>query len=340
MTDLDRTDLTVVDVAELSPVDSAFVTLDRLDGQAIRWRRHSGIARNAVERAIKRPKVSRYRAAYEACRDGRSAAAIISHMPRMTAAVSDIGKLMGVRAPHLAFAFNFTELPGAAQRARMRAAFGRIDQFCVYTEFEAGLYADAFGIDPATFRPVRWTQGAPAVAAESGLEITRPYFVAVGGEGRDFATLLAAARQLPQFDFVVIARPSAALAEVPGNVTVRFNLPGPVCWAIAAGAEAVLIPLVGPETCCGHITLVSARMLGLPIVTTASLGTVEYTAGFAGTSVVSHGEADALAGAIRAIGEDRVAARARAAADEVIARSLYDRALWSDYVADFLRRTR
>ena len=331
------TDIVIVDVAELTPVNAEFISLQEFDGRPVLWRRHSGLPENILEHAVKKPRVARYRAAYLAARDSRSAAAVISHLPRMTAAVAELTYMAGNRIPHLAFSFNFTALPGKLQRARMKKAFGRVDQFCVYTDFEREVYADAFDIDPAKFKSVSWAQDTPVIAKGSMPKLAAPYVVAIGGEGRDFSTLVAVAQRLPKTHFVVIARPTAALSNAPANMTVLFNVPGPVCWQIASQAEAVLIPLSGPETCCGHITLVSARLLGLPIVTTASRGTSQYTDGFAGTMVVPHADADAFAGAIETLRENILTVKILAGADQRIAQDIYDRSVWCDYVADFLR---
>lgn len=331
------TDIIVVDVAELTSVDAKFVDLGKVGNRPVSWRRHSALPQNALERAVVRPRLSRYRAAYNAARDSRSAEAIISHLPRMTAAVADLSRIAGSRVPHLAFSFNFTSLPGKLQRVRMVNAFSRVDQFCVYTQFEAGLYADAFDIDPQRFKPVNWTQTTPEVATGVCPQFKSPYVAAVGGEARDFTTLVSVARRLPDLNFVVIARPTAALADAPPNMTILFNIPGPVCWQIAAGAEAVLVPLIGPDTCCGHVTLVSARLLALPIITTASRGTQSYTDGFAGTMVVPHADPDAFAGAILAIRENSAETKAHALADQRRAQLLYDRSIWANYVGDFLK---
>ena len=326
----------IVDVADLTPVDAPFVDLDEVAGRRVVWSRHSGLPHNAIERRIQRPRLSRYRAAYRAVREATGADAIVSHLPRMSAAVADIGRFTSRSPPHLAFSFNFTELPSATQRKRMTAAFARIDQFCVYSRFEAGLYADAFAIDPARLKPLVWTQSVPAIDPDAYELPDRPYVVAVGGEGRDFATLIAAARQLPDLHFLIIARPRADLIEVPSNVALRFDISAIECWTLASGAAALLVPLLGPETCCGHITLVSGRLLGLPIITTASRGTADYTEGFAGTVLIPAQDATALAGAIQGLFDNAATAQALADADRLTAKTLYDRRRWSEYIATWV----
>ncbi len=41
----------------------------------------------------------------------------------------------------------------------------------------------------------------------------------------------------------------------------------------------MLVPLKTRETCCGHITLVSTKLLGLPMITTRAYATREYVEG-------------------------------------------------------------
>lgn len=329
--------LRVVNVADLSPVGEPFVELLSVGDRPVEWTRYSGLPANALERVVPRPRVSRYRAAWQATNAARDAAVLVSHLPRMSAAVADAARLRRIRTPHLAFSFNFTQLPASAARARFRRSLASVDQFCTYTGFEADLYAEVFAIPRARFQPVRWTQSVPVPGAVHPMLLpSGPFVAAVGGEGRDFAMLIAAARALPEVPFVVIARQTPLLMDPPPNMTVHFNLPYATCWGIAARAAAALVPLRDADTCCGHITLVSARMLGLPIVTTRSRGTDEYTQGFAGTTLVPAGSVEGWVEAIRAIIADPDMARATAASDQVEAAMLYDRAHWGAYVSDFV----
>lgn len=330
--------INLVDVAELTPVDAEFITLSDVDGAPVNWVRHSGRPQSAVERIITRPRLSRYRAAWNAAVAGRRARAIISHMPRMTAAVADFTRVTRASAPHLAFSFNFTQLPRDADLARFRRSLTRVDQFAVYTAFEADRYAELFDLPRDRFRPLLWTQATPAAATvDRKLLPSKPFVVAVGGEGRDFAMLTKAARALPEVPFVVIARPTGELSDIPSNMTLRFNIPSEVCWGIASKAAALLVPLFTSDTCCGHITLVSGRMLGLPIITTRSAGTREYSEGFGATQLVPAGNVDAWIAAISEIMADPDRARTIATAEAIEARERHSRHLWVQYVADFIR---
>jgi glycosyltransferase involved in cell wall biosynthesis len=318
------TGLTLVDVSEVASVDDAFIDLSDLNGVPVQWRRHSAVPKNALERTIKRPKLARYRAAW--------------HLPRMTASVSSFTELFRANVSHLAFSFNFTELPTSAELWYFRSAFAGVDEFVTFTNFEIEVYSDIFHLDASRFRRLSWTQPAPIVADHPTIAVDRPFVAAVGGEGRDFATLLAAARRLPNLQFIIIARPCADLTDTPANVRVYYDVPSAVCWAIASAADLLLVPLKGQDTCCGHITLVSGRQLAIPMITTWSRGTLEYTNDYGGTITVQPGDPDALAEAIDATREDLTNAKARARVDQAITRPLYDRVIWRDYLVDFLSR--
>lgn len=329
----------LVDVSQLTTVDAAFVDLAEVDGRPIEWSRHSGLPQSAIERLVTRPALSRYRAAWAGARDALNATAVISHLPYTTASVADVFRLLGVRKPHLAFSFNFTNIPDANERRRFHRRFSAVDQFTVYTEYEAGLYADAFGLPVERFRQVDWTQDTPSVAPVDLASLpSKPFVAAVGGEGRDFATLVAAARALPHVPFVVIARPDPVFADAPANMRVLFNIPFEMCWGIASRAAGLLVPLKSSTTCCGHITLISGRLLGLPIVTTRSLGTREYSEGFDATTLVEPQDVDGWVAAIEQLIADPAGAATAAAREVEPATARHDRGRWSEYVADFVHR--
>lgn len=332
-------DLTVVDVAQLSPVTEPFCDLQAVDGRPIRWVRHSGLPGNWLERKISRPQLSRYRAVWNAASDAGKAAAVVSHMPWTTAAVSLLMKKRSTARPQLAFSFNFTKAPSGSALSFFRKALAPVEQFAVFTEFEADLYAERLGLPRERFRPVLWTQAPPVPGTvPDGLVPDGPFVVAIGGEGRDFSVLKAAAAALPDLPFVVIARPTAMLDDAPPNMRLLFNLPWATCWGIASRSIGLLVPLISKHTCCGHITLVSGRMAGLPIVTTTSSGTTEYSQGFDGTLTIPAGDVDGWVEALRLLRRDgeRIGAAAAKEAGEAVRR--HDRSLWAAYTADFLRR--
>lgn len=327
--------LRIVNVPDVSPGD-AFVDLPDVDGRPVEWLAHSGLPANAIERAVRRPRLSRYRAAWQAAGDARGADMVISHLPRMTAAVEQAARLRGGRAPHLAFSFNFTDLPVGRDLARMRRAFASVERFGVYSRHEAGLYPALFGLPADRFRAMMWGQTAPAADPSAPVPDT-PFVVAIGGEGRDYASIVVAARARPDVQWLAIARPNPLFDDAPANLAVRFNLPAPLTWGIARRAAAVIVPLRSKETCCGHITIASTQLLGLPLVTTRSHATHEYVDDTPGTTVIEPGDIDALAAAAAAAVADPAPGRTAAQSARDAIRTRYDRTAWADVIADFAR---
>ncbi len=326
----------IVFAPDISPADDPFVDLGDRAGP-VEWVRLSGLPANAIERRIRRPRLSRYRAAWQVAEAAKPGAVVISGLPRMTAAVSGALALRGKRPPHLGFAFNFTDLPVGGDRTRLARMFARVTQFTPFSAFERGLYASYFDIDPAKIAPVIWTQEAPPLAP-SGLERARPYVCAIGGEARDFGTLLAALAKRPAgVDAIIIARPhSIGGLPVPEGVEVMSNIPFDVTWRIAADSLGVLVPLRNAETCCGHLTLVCAKLLGIPLVTSFSEGTAEYVEGRAGVLVTPPRDVAALRGAIERLADEQQAMRAAAEAAVLTETAFHHRSKWADYLADFI----
>lgn len=120
---------------------------------------------------------------------------------------------------------------------------------------------------------------------------------------------------------VVVARPySIAGIDFPPNVSVYTNLPGPQTWRIAIESRGLAIPLKTENTACGHITLVGAQLLGLPLVITDSRGVADYVS-LETAQVVPAGDEAALGNALDRIGSEPevvagMAAAARASAED------------------------
>lgn len=327
--------LTIVNIPDISPADDRFVELG--PEPAVQWVRLSGLPANPIERRVRGLRLSRYRAAAQAVWAARSGGIVISHLPVMSAAVATGLRLARLAPPHLAFSFNFTTLPEGRRRDYFRKALAPIDRFAVYSQFERTLYARHFDLDPARLAPVLWTQATPVVAPAPIHVAARPYVCAVGGEGRDFAMLLEALRMTPTVDAVLICRPqSLAGLAVPDHVRVMTDVPYADCWRIAQDSIGVLVPLRDEMTCCGHVTLVSAKLLGIPIATTFSQATIEYVEGRPAALSAAPGDPPAFARLIEELA-DRPAALARAARDaRAHEQQIHDRALWGDYVARFI----
>jgi hypothetical protein len=261
----------LINIPDLSAKDDHFVQLTRYAD--LPWCTLSGLPANWLERKITRPRISRYRGATQAALATYSyrKSVVISHAPTMSAAVAKALRAGRPGTRHIAFSFNFTDLPTGKRKDYMTSALRLIDRFVVYSDYEKQVYSDYFHIPAHKFKSVLWTQETPPLSATPPLvDLPDRYLCAVGGEGRDFSTLLQAAR-LSGAPLVVIARPhSLRQLSVPDNVRVFCNLPLDQTWAIANRSCGVVVPLKSLSTCCGQITVVSAQMLGIPLITNAT----------------------------------------------------------------------
>jgi hypothetical protein len=319
----------VVSVADLSRADDQFVNFAR----PVEYLSFSGLPSNRFERLVARPRLSRYRAALAAVRAAQGAP-IISHLPRMTAAVSLAQTLTRRSGPHLAFSFNFTELPKGIERSYMQAAFANVAQFFVFSEFEKVQYPRYFSLPEERFRRLLWAQSQPLVSSEPSPFPRNGYVSAVGGEGRDYRSLLAAAELLPEIIFVIIARPGTIVGPLPNNVRVFVNLAPELTWRIAMDSSCMIVPLKTRTTCCGHITLVAGELLGIPMISTVSEATQEYTEDI---SLCEPGDVGELTKLIR-IHHNEVEHFKRSSSNRILRKlAKYSRKKWDDDISNALK---
>ena len=224
------------------------------------------------------PHWGRLRAALEvrAILRGKQADLLVSHGPYTSYYAEAVGRGRRTNVPHLAFAFNFTDLPQGYRLGAMQRAFRYIDRLVVYSHMERGLYSERFGVPIDRFSFMRWGV-APPITKPGPRKIQRPYVVALGGEARDFTSLCDAARRLPHIKFVLIVRPTSLEGmAVPDNVAVHVNLPFADAWSMVWHSEAALIPLRSEQTPNGLVTLVGGMHLGKAQVVTDSAGLSDY----------------------------------------------------------------
>lgn len=288
---------------------------------------------NAIERAVTRPKLSRLRAGAQAVLASSHGEPIVSHMPRVSLMVAWQKRFWGRKSRHLAFTFNFTDLPQGSRYRKAWAPLEDVTRFIVFSAFERELYSAHFGLPIERFERLLWAQTTPVVAPTNAFATPGNYVAAVGGEGRDHVTLMRAAAMLPHIPFLVVCRPHNRLPEIPANVTVHTNLDAPTSWRITQDAACSIVPLKSAETCCGHITIVGSELVGTPVVATRSAATVEYTEDVA---QCEPGDAQGLAALIDHAFRSSATLRAETQARIPAKLAKYDRDAWQRSIADFL----
>ena len=108
---------------------------------------------------------------------------------------------------------------------------------------ERDLYSDYLHISKDRIRLRLWSIGVPEVSPDIPLHAGR-YISAIGGNGRDYKTLLEAAHKLPEIPFALVVRPeNLSGLQVPANVNVMVNLPF---------EQAMNIMLIQSSRCCRY----------------------------------------------------------------------------------------
>jgi glycosyltransferase involved in cell wall biosynthesis len=258
------------------------------------------------ERSIHRPNVAMMRACFAAARRASTSRArlLITQDPRTTLLCALFCRMLGVRVNHYVFSFNFPELPTGLRRRLMRYAFAQIQEFSVHSSMERDLYSSYFNIPKDRIRLRLWSIGVPEVSPKHPLHAGR-YVSSIGGNGRDYGTLLAAAAKLPDVRFVLVVRPENLIGlDVPANVTAVVNAPFPEAMNILQYSAFTVLPLAGSTVPCGHVTLVCAMHLAKTVVATDSEGIYDYIRSGDNGVLCEPRSADALAQAIARLWAD------------------------------------
>ena len=251
--------------------------------------------------------LARLRGSFQAVKIARGvgAKAMVAHGPALAAWCALFARALGLRIPILAHSFNFTALPSAAKQFVFASALSRIDRFVVFSTIERDLYAKTFALPAERFDVVRWGVRPPQVdTPEQALEHGQ-YVAALGGNARDYKTLLAVARGLPDIRFVLVVRPHSLRGlDPPANVTVHTNLPYGKATNVLMHSRFMVLPLINSQVPCGHVTLVAAMHLGKAFVVTDSSGVHDYVRDGENALTVEPASVEDLTAAVQRLWKD------------------------------------
>jgi len=262
---------------------------DELGPPLADWTFFSTCPRGILEKRITRPALSRYRACRELARGASSGEfdLIVTHLPLVTCWTETFCKRRR-KCPHLAFAFNFTDLPRGLRLGLMRRAFNTLDRVIVFSGFERDLYSDYFRIPAGHIDVIPWRIQDPRVqrlrsADDSVAKVSArsaggaAHISAVGSQGRDYATLLEAMRRLPHIRLMLVAGAKNLQGlNPPPNVEVRQNIPLAEAEAVIRESRFVVVPLRDGRTACGHVTIIYSMFEERAVVATDSAALAEY----------------------------------------------------------------
>jgi hypothetical protein len=285
--------------------------MEEESGTGVRWKYFTDDKKYFWQRFLKRPNfntaIEGMRAVLYAKRHG--ARLLVTMGPRLSFWCGLFCRMFRTSVDHYAFAFNFAELPTGWKKNLFSFGFRQIKRLRVASQTEKALYRDYFGIPEDLIEVRLWGMNIPDVSADPPI-LNQPYVSAVGGNARDYATLLGAARLLSSIPMVWVVRPeNVAGMELPAHVTVLRNVPYPNAMNVVANSRLTVVPLKDSRVPCGHVTLVSGMLLKKAVVATNSAGVVDYVRdGWNGLLCEPHSAAD-MAEKIRTLWEEPETAR-------------------------------
>lgn len=242
------------------------------------WAHFTSLSSKLPKQLPKRQSIARFMAATQAVLDAKKQPSLlISHGPRPSYYGARMAQHLHPQLPHLAYSFNFTDLPTGFQHKAMAKAYQQIDRFVVYSTLEKKLYADYFGIAPERIDMLHWSVHAPTVPEHEAPIEQGDYICALGSQGRDYDTLFAAMRALPHIRLVVVATAdSVQHLTVPDNVTLRTHIPLAHAHNILTHSRYMVVPLRDSQVPCGHVTIVSGMFFKKAMIVTNSEGVHDY----------------------------------------------------------------
>ena len=292
----------MVDVVNVSHFDPGWNWLARNFSARpdLRWTHFSTQSTPVPAWLPRRQTWQRIACAWAACGHLEASDAIlVSHGPRMTMYAGLGCSARRQRVRHLAYSFNYTDLPSGLLRRVQARVFATVDRFVVFSTLERSLYAEYFGLDPDRIDVIPWAVEPPRVPSDAGPLVAGDYVCAVGSQARDYAVLLQAMKSLPAVRLVIVATPeSMAGLSVPPNVEVRTSIPYRDAINVIAHSRFMILPLRDSRVPCGHVTLVSAMHLCKAIVATGSAGIADYVQDGVNARLVPPRDAAGLAAAI------------------------------------------
>ncbi|MHB8887112.1 MAG: glycosyltransferase family 4 protein [Methylovirgula sp.] len=235
----------------------------------------------------------------------RGAKAVVAHGATWAAWCGVFARMLGLKVEILGHSFNFTVLPTGIKRAVFTLALSKINRFVVFSSIERELYAKTFALPAERFDVVLWGVRPPQMdTAQARLE-QGEYVCAIGGNARDYRTLVEAARQLPALRFVLVVRPESLRGlDLPANVAVHVNLSYSAAMNVLQHSRFMVLPLISSMVPCGHVTMVAAMYLAKAFIVTASLGVRDYAREGDNALTVTAGSVDSLVAAIKRLWED------------------------------------
>lgn len=202
-------------------------------------------------------------------------AGIITAFPQLAACTAIRKKLsLSNNTPLIASTFNIGNLPNNYKKSLTRSALKHIDMFIVPSSAEKAKYSDFFNLPISRFEFIPLHR--PLIASDTAENIETPFILSMGAANRDYSTLFKAIKNLPYKLIVVCPIERLNNLSIPKNVEVRSNLTIDECRKLVQQARLNIVPIQNQQTASGQVTVIEAMMFKKAVITTNTIGTVDY----------------------------------------------------------------
>jgi len=160
-----------------------------------------------------------------------------------------------------------------------KIAYRKVDHFFVHSRFDIQLSSRMYGLpeERFTFRP--FVRKAPATGRPARrylFEDNRPFVLSYGANARDYQTFFQAVGGADVSAIAVGRDFSFSGLSVPENVRIHANIPLEACDKLVGESLFCVFTFDGSEPSCGQISIVTALMLGKPVICTDWVGVHDY----------------------------------------------------------------
>jgi len=260
-----------------------------------------------LDNITRKPDFRKILAAWRTVQIARKSTAeiIFSHEAETTFWVGLFCKVLNHDVKHIAVSFNYPNRPKFVRRWLMRKALRHVASFDVSSNMERNLYAEYFSVSKEKIHFQHWKVGRPPIPHEDAI-VTGEYVCAIGEFGRDYETMLLAASNLPNIQFVLVVRPKRLLGlHIPANVRVLTDIPYAQAMNVLYHSQFLVLPLNSSTMPTGHITAVSAMHLGKAMIATDSSGIKDYAMDNVNALTYTAGDAANLSEQIELLYKDK-----------------------------------
>jgi glycosyltransferase involved in cell wall biosynthesis len=159
------------------------------------------------------------------------------------------------------------------KRNIQRAAFSKIDVIFVSSTHEIDIYSSRFTLPKGC---VRFLPFHTNIIEPGIVEGTEDFILSAGRTGRDYTTLAAAVKDIDQKVVIVSDSESVKNITFSSNVEVLCNIPYSHYLDLLHRCRIIVVPLRKLVKSTGQVVVLEAMGLGKPVITTSTIGTVDY----------------------------------------------------------------